>query len=380
MLRSSARITCVSFIEALKHFSDPPCQLDFYPLSNDTSYPVSEAVATALADFNGDHNLDIAAVDLNDNVVAILLGYGNGTFRLVGNLSTGDSSIPYAIAIGDFNNDTRPDFVVMNIGSNTVGLFLGNGDGTFQTQLTTSTGSIGYPTTFAVGYIDKDGQLDVAVINGEEQEVAAFLGSGNGSFQEQTASPIGNYSYSFSLVIGDFNNDRRTDMVLADYGSSLVLLYLGFGNGTFQSQIAYNYTFRPYVVDAADFNRDGSLDLAVLEDDYAHIHILFGNGDGTFYPQSILFLGNYAYVNSFILYDLDNDGNKDFIMVGGDLLTLIVFQGNSNGSFQAQKTFSTTAIVDQSGMSAGDLNNDNRPDLAIISFSRDTVYVLLNKC
>ena len=338
------------------------------------------AVATALADFNGDHTLDIVAVNPNDNIVSILLGYGNGTFLLAGNLSTGDASVPYGIASGKFNNDTHPDLVVMNVGSNTVGVFMGNGDGTFQTQLTTSTGSSGFPSAFAVGYIDKDGKLDVAVINAEEREVAAFLGFGNGIFQKQTASSVGNYSYSFSLVIGDFNNDRRTDMVLVDYVSSLVLLYLGFGNGTFQSRIAYNYTFRPYTVDAADFNRDGSLDLAVLDDDFAHIHILFGNGDGTFNPQSTLYLGNFAFVNSFILYDLDNDGNKDFAMVTGDLHTLIIFQGNSNGSFQAQKNFSMNATVGKSGMSAGDLNNDNRPDLAIISFSSESVYVLLNKC
>jgi len=36
------------------------------------------------------------------------------------------------VAVGDFNGDGKPDFAVVEAGSNMVSVFLGNGDGTFQ--------------------------------------------------------------------------------------------------------------------------------------------------------------------------------------------------------------------------------------------------------
>ena len=69
----------------------------------------------------------------------MLLGYGNGSFDNQMTYSTGAN--PSSAAVGDFNNDTRLDIVVANWDSNTVSVLLGYGNGSFANQMTYSTGS-----------------------------------------------------------------------------------------------------------------------------------------------------------------------------------------------------------------------------------------------
>src|SRR5689334_21809036 len=67
--------------------------------------------SVAVADFNGDGNLDAAVVNANDNSITVLLGNGNGTFTAASNSPIPVvacflcNSVPTAIAIGDFNGD-----------------------------------------------------------------------------------------------------------------------------------------------------------------------------------------------------------------------------------------------------------------------------------
>jgi hypothetical protein len=73
------------------------------------------AVALAVADFNGDGKMDIAATDFGNNTVTILLGNGNGTFTVAPSLTA--SANPTALAAGDFNGDGKMDLVVATNGS-----------------------------------------------------------------------------------------------------------------------------------------------------------------------------------------------------------------------------------------------------------------------
>src|SRR6516162_3609420 len=90
------------------------------------SIPHGEAVA----DFNGDGKLDVAVVNEGSNTVSVLLGNGDGTFRPKTDFATGTQ--PWGIAVGDFNGDGKLDLVVANRGAHSLSILLGNGDGTFQ--------------------------------------------------------------------------------------------------------------------------------------------------------------------------------------------------------------------------------------------------------
>ena len=100
-------------------------------------------IALVTGDFNGDGRTDLAVANYgtypNYDTVSVLLGNGDGTFQKQVTYAVGNE--PRAIVAGDFNGDGRTDLAVANYGSNDVSILLGNGDGTFQDQITYPVGS-----------------------------------------------------------------------------------------------------------------------------------------------------------------------------------------------------------------------------------------------
>src|SRR5277367_6701136 len=70
-------------------------------------------------------------------------------------------SDPSAIAVGDLNGDGIPDVVVANQYDNSISILFGNGDGTFQPQLTLATDP--NPDAVAIADLNGDGNQDVVV-------------------------------------------------------------------------------------------------------------------------------------------------------------------------------------------------------------------------
>jgi hypothetical protein len=154
------------------------------------------------ADFNGDHNLDLA-VAFGNNTVAIFLGNGDGTFQPPASYPTIAGS--YALAVADFNRDGHQDLALVNQITYTVSILLGNGDGTFKPTVTYATGNI--PTSVAVGDFNGDGIPDLATANEEGPTISILLGNGNGTFKPQVEYATGNFPYF--LVVSDFNGDHK---------------------------------------------------------------------------------------------------------------------------------------------------------------------------
>ena len=117
-----------------------------------------------MGDFNGDGKLDLAVVNNGSSTVSILLGDGTGNFTLASSPATGSS--PVSVAVGDFNGDGKLDLAVANEGSNTVSILLGDGTGNFTLAASPATGLA--PVSVAVGDFNGDGRLDLAVGNSGE--------------------------------------------------------------------------------------------------------------------------------------------------------------------------------------------------------------------
>jgi len=97
-------------------------------------------------------------------------------------------------------------------------VFLGNGDGTFQSPRSFETG--GSPISVAVGDFDGDGWLDLAVANNASNYVSVLLGIGDGSFQ--LSRNFGVRRGPVSVAVGDFNGDGRPDLAVGDQNSDSV--------------------------------------------------------------------------------------------------------------------------------------------------------------
>ncbi len=89
-------------------------------------------------------------------------------------------SDPQGIVVGDFNKDGNLDLAVTNSVSDTVSILLGNGDGTFQPQMTYPVGT--EPLRHCGRRLQQDGNLDLAVTNSGSNTVSILLGNGDGTF------------------------------------------------------------------------------------------------------------------------------------------------------------------------------------------------------
>ena len=84
--------------------------------------------------------------------------------------------------------------------------------------------------------------------------MSILLGYGNGSFANQTTYPTS--SAPISVAVGDFDNDTRLDLAVANINNNTVSILLGYGNGSFANQTTYPTGAGPVSVAVGDFNND----------------------------------------------------------------------------------------------------------------------------
>jgi hypothetical protein len=198
-----------------------------------------------VANFNGKPGILAADGTIN-------LGNGDGTFK------TGIAVTGTPLAVADFNGDGRPD--VLEVGTGTVQVFPGNGDGTFQAPIVTNVGA--NLTVVAAGDLNGDGKADVAGIF--NNTLLIFQSNGDGTFATGTPYSLGTNSPGI-ILFADFNGVHKTDIALVPTsGTGPEVVLLGNGDGTFQSTLipSTGVPEAAFSIVAGDFNGDGKLDLA----------------------------------------------------------------------------------------------------------------------
>jgi hypothetical protein len=329
----------------------------------------------AVGDFNGDGKLDLAVS--SSNTVSVLLGNGDGTFQ-TSMFSTTVTSAD-AIAVGDFNGDGKLDLAVT--GTNVVNVLLGNGDGTFQTAVSYATGSS--PRSIAVGDFNGDGKLDLAVVNEGSSNgtngLSVLLGNGDGTFQTQV-----NYTTSgnpISVAAGDFNGDGNLDLVVANIGNSTLGVLLGTGAGTFGAQVTYSEGSAAVIfVAIGDFNGDGKLDLVGINQGGGTAITLLGNGDGTFQTEVSYATGNNP--DAVAVGDFNGDGKPDLATVNQADATVSVLLDSVTQTATATQTgisvpgSGTAHLVDASYGGDTNFSGSTSGTTSLTSSKQSTVTVM----
>jgi hypothetical protein len=297
-----------------------------------------------------------------------------------------------SVAIADLNGDGIQDLVVANGQQNgngdfgEVAVLLGNGNGTFQSAVTYSTGAYG-ATSVAVGDVNGDGIPDLVVGNdcldlqgeicaGSIGAVSVLLGNGDGTFQPAATYAI-EYGGASSVALADLRGTGILDLVVTDliqdgqnYESSAGVL-LGNGDGTFQPAVNYNSGGDgSSSVAVGDFNGDGIPDIVVTNSCQSEscqsdgtVGVMLGNGDGTFQPVVTYDSGSLRS-DWVATADLTGNGIVDLVVDGGAGNVVGVLLGNGDGTFQAPVTYIVDGVAGGK-VAIGDVNGDGIPDLAV---------------
>ena len=368
-------------------------QSDSFP--EGTNYAVPGRGGIAVGDFNGDKVPDIVIAN-GDGTVSILLGNGDGTFQpqyLVTAVPTSSSYLTEYVAVGDFNGGGYPDLAVLCVSSlnnslsssvtGSVNILLNKGDGT---------GTFGAPTVIPLqgtgplivqaAHFGNDTNYDLAVLNAGSENVSILLGNGNGTFQTEVDYTTN--TQPVALAIGDLNKDGYVDLAVAGANGSdgVVSVLLGVKGGTFGGAVDWITTGSctetcepPSTVAIGDFNGDGREDIAVNDGFVGGIFVLLGNGDGSFQTPPVHSANAASGQNGqnfLVAGDWNGDGKLDLAMAVGRIYPsfadLMIYPGNGDGTFP----FPITASVGAAGTFAGatavvtaDFNGDGFKDLAL---------------
>ena len=152
--------------------------------------------ALAVADFNGDGNLDLAVANQTSNDVSILMGQGDGTSRHSRSSRPASSRTRWRQPIS--TGTGALDLIVGNLNSPMLTMLLGRGDGTFAPPLSCPT-QVGVQS-LVTGDFTGDGIPDVVVVNSLTNELSVFLGRGDGTLQAGIELPTGHDPYHIIAV------------------------------------------------------------------------------------------------------------------------------------------------------------------------------------
>jgi FG-GAP-like repeat len=300
----------------------------------------------AFGDFDHDGRLDIAIGNAADQTVTIFLNQGAGRFAepsgspFVAGPTPRNGSVS-DIAVGDVNNDAKPDLVVADHGSPYVTVLLGKGDGAFAlapgSPLDVQVRP--HPHGVALGDFDHDGYLDLTVESWADNEIKVFRGNGQGAFNVPGAPyTVARWPYE-RLRTGDVNADGHLDIVVAGFEQSGVTVLLGDGHGGFKDAPGSPFAVgdNPFAVAIGDLNNDGHADIAVanysghaVDTTKDAVNILYGDGSGRFQRGPTRSVG--ASPVMIAAGDVDGDGQPDVAVSdsSGNAITLLL---NDGGKF-----------------------------------------------
>ncbi|MFO0620091.1 MAG: FG-GAP-like repeat-containing protein [Polyangia bacterium] len=314
------------------------------------------------ADFNQDGRPDLAQSADAATPVAIFLGQQDGTLRQIAPIAF--SARPISMAVGDVNNDGKPDVVVTESGPQpVVEVALGTGDGTF-----TVVGSLQVPVTvggLALLDVNSDKNADLVLGNGANLSVYPSLGTGMFGTPKQFPHTLQLLDASSQITTGDMNGDGRSDIILTSGKDTRLGVFLNQGNGSLGSSF-YSISQRSLLTPvAADLNHDGLLDVVSSVSGATELQLFWGDGTGNTVAGQRF--DSFSSDECCGVADLNGDGTNDIVALDYNAAAerFEVHAGDGGGVFTRSANYPLESFALARSIYVGDLTADGKPDVVI---------------
>ena len=284
------------------------------------------------------------------------------------------------IATADFNHDGLDDIVSANSGEGSLSILLGLGHSEFKEYVSYSIGSRIFSAL--TGDLNSDGNIDIVSVNLNLDNISVFLGLGDGSFER-----AGTYLTGRLPLVGnisDLDGDGIMDVVTASdpQGAREVSILYGIGDGSFMERIKYRGGRNPVSIGIEDLNNDGNKDIVVLNFLSHNLSIILGKGNRSFEPQESIGLGSTTRVSSMVISYITDDHFPDLLIgQGPPHSSVVLYKGRGDGTFKKKKRYKvgSTEFSAPGALNLGDVDLDGKIDIGLIDFGFDEIKVLIGQ-
>ena len=328
------------------------------------------AWGVGIADFDRDGDLDVvspAAISNNDGPF-IFYGNPDGTLQDGIQIENYGNNFPTDVAVGDFNGDGWLDFVTSIFSpGNRIRVSINQGNGTFLPSVSYEAG--GNPSGVGIGDLNGDGKLDIVNANSSQfdNSISIFIGNGDGTFQPQVVVPVG--LRPSDVLLADFDQNGRSEVLVTHFGTNPIYYFKPDAQGVLGSPEIIDLGATHNNAVAADFDNDGWLDAMVAA---GHAVFLRNNQNGGFEPPVTTAVpANYVEAG-----DWDQDGLMD--IVGTDGVQNLALIGWNQGGGNFIHLSSLEAGNETARPAAADLNGDGLPEIITGNLRARSISVFKN--
>jgi hypothetical protein len=305
---------------------------------------------------------------------------------------------PRGAALGDFDGDGRVDAAVVNAGSNSISVFRNTSTGgsidasAFAQRVDLSTGT--NPWGVAVGDIDGDGKLDLAVTDAGGDSVSVFRntstsgGITTGSFASRVKFATG--ESPMGIAIRDLDGDGKPEIALVNYHSVTLSVFRNTSEigslttSSFAGRIDFpapQYT-TPQSIAIGDLDGDGKPDIAVGNYNGNTLSVFRNSSDPWSIPRfaftrSDFITGRNPF--SVSIGDLDGDGAADVVVSDYQCDSISVYRNRSAiGSIQFDPRADFPAGTSPASAGIADIDGDGLPDIVVTNYNAGSMSILHN--
>jgi cysteine-rich repeat protein len=276
---------------------------------------------------------------------------------------------------GDCDGDGIDDLIAAGQNANQVTILLNDGTGIFHFGGTVDVGT--QPTGAACGDFNGDGLIDVAAVSRDAGTVRFYRREENGTFTFYGSRPAG--LLPTSLTGANLNGDNKLDLIAVGSRSDDVTILLGTGSAALPPFSSIRVPMEsPHSAAVGDFNLDGNPDIVVAGSGTPFVVILIGDGS-SFAPLPDSVPSPFAETQrppkatGVAAADINQDGKPDLAVLSDD--SIFLYLGDGNGHFSFLEDFGSSP--EGQAVVLDDLNFDGLMDLAILHSSTNSAEILL---